>query len=313
MNRWGLGLLLAALITIAAGPVAAQTTPRPSEPTMTLARVAEGAVGPFENFCDGYGNPGTSGVGYVSVLKLETGLVKSDMDEILDGIVAYDRAETTGTYLGQINMITASSFNGVNGAVWGYHLAAADELAGQAPLFEAKGPDGKPIPVYSMEPLLRAGRALFGTIDQPRFPPLPGAHVVCAVKSKTIKGPGTVWCAAALAIAEDRTAAANLFIEDVGGGVLAQGPAMKQFIDRLRQKIVSSVLRCGEDSRVKFTKVFIGHRIKAVPAGYTGTALTCAPYVVLARKAVPAGGPAELVDLTLSQWEKILGLKPLKP
>ena len=40
---------------------------------MTRADVINGAIGPFDDYCDGYGNPGASGIGYVSVLKLSTG------------------------------------------------------------------------------------------------------------------------------------------------------------------------------------------------------------------------------------------------
>jgi len=86
---------------------------------LTLEEVVNGAVGPFDSYCDGYGNAGTSGLGYLSVLKLETGKVRMDMDKVLEGIVSYDRAESSGTYVGQINMIAASSFNGINGAPYG--------------------------------------------------------------------------------------------------------------------------------------------------------------------------------------------------
>ena len=149
----------------------------------TLQDVVNGAIGPFDSYCDGYGNPGASGAGYISVLTLETGKVRSDMDEILEGIVSYDRAETLGTYIGQINMITASSFNGINGAVWGYHIAKADSIANNTlePLFMKKRSDGVEIPVYPVEPLLDAGKRLLGTNNQRRFPLLPGAHVRCAV------------------------------------------------------------------------------------------------------------------------------------
>jgi len=154
---------------------------------LTIEDVVRGAVGPFDSYCDGYGNPGASGLGYISVLTLEIGTVASDMDEVLEEIVAYDRAEAGGTYIGQINMITASSFNGVNGAVWGYHIAKADAIANNTlqPLFVKKRSDGTEIPVYPVQPLLDAGKRLFGTAGQRRFPLLPGAHVRSAVKSET--------------------------------------------------------------------------------------------------------------------------------
>ncbi|MBA7712407.1 Histidine decarboxylase proenzyme [subsurface metagenome] len=112
---------------------------------MTIEAVVNGAVGPFDSYCDGYGNPGATGLGYISVLTLETGTVASDMDEVLEEIVSYDRAEARGTYIGQINMITASSFNGMNGAVWGYHIVKADSIANNTlkPLFMKKRSDGR--------------------------------------------------------------------------------------------------------------------------------------------------------------------------
>jgi len=226
---------------------------------LTIEAVVNGAVGPFDSYCDGYGNPGAKCLEYISVLTLETGTVASDMDEVLEEIVSYDRAEAGGTYIGQINMITASSFNGMNGAVWGYHIVKADSIANNTlkPLFMKKRSDGTEIPVYPVEPLLDAGKCLFGTDSQRRFPLLPGAHVRCAVKSSTVKGPTFVWCAIALAIAEDRKAAANLFIEDAGDSISLQSEkARTMFLDRLYSNIAESIIRCG-DGQMYNTKRFL--------------------------------------------------------
>jgi histidine decarboxylase len=306
--RLALALALFIITSLAALPAWAGGPP----PALTLEQVVNGAVGPFERYCDGYGNPGASGLGYISLLKLEVGMSPADMDPVLDGIVAYDRAEATGAYIGQINMITASSFNGINGAVWGYHLAVEDSIADGSlkPLFMAKRPDGKMIPVYSMEPLLKAGKALLGTVQAQRFPALPGAHITCAAKSDTANGPTTVWCAAALAIAEDRGKASNLFMEDKGHDKkLMNNPKAKQkFVEGLYNNIVKSVMRCGQDSLVKYKAIFVGHRMLDVPAGQVGCALTVAPYLVLAKKALPdPKNPAKLLKMTLSEWEKNMG------
>ncbi len=289
-------------------------TPGKDKKTLTLKKVVNGAVGPFDVYCDGYGNPGSSGLGYVSVLKLETGKVKKDMDHVLEGIVSYDRAETQGTYVGQINMITASSFNGLNGAVWGYHIAKADSIADGSlkPLFKKNRSDGVEIPVYPVAPLLDAGQRLFGTSEARRFPILPGAHVKCAVKSNTVQGPTSVWCAIALAIAEDRQEVSNLFIEDAGDSIPAENEeARKAYLARLLHNIAESVIRCGDDSNVKYKAIFVGYKTEWIPEGYVGCALTCAPYVVLAKHAVPKGRTEPLLDMTISEWEKALGLPPL--
>lgn len=183
------------------------------------------------------------------------------MDEVLEEIVSYDRAEARGTYIGQINMITASSFNGINGAVWGYHIAKADSIANNTlkPLFMKKRSDGEEIPVYPAWPLLDTGKRLFGTNSQRRFPLLPGAHIRCAVKSKTLKGPTFVWCAIALAIAEDRSTAANLFIEDAGESTsLESEKDRKTFLDRLsRQKMILPAMRIQKYSATEFRKTIL--------------------------------------------------------
>jgi histidine decarboxylase len=282
---------------------------------LSLTEVVDGAIGPFRDYCDGYGNPGAKGLGYINLLKLEIGLVKADMDEVLDGIVSYDRAETLGAYLGQINMLEASSFNGVNGAVWGYHLARAEGLAeGEArALFFVERHDGIRIPVYPMDPLLDAGQRLLGVSEMRRFPVLPGAHVVCAVKSKTVRGPNSIWCAAALAIAEDREHVSNLFIEDVGDSIPAESAeARERFLDELQRKIALSIVRCGQDSNVLYKEIYVGYKTAWIPEGHVGCAITCAPYLVLPTSAIPKGKrPSDLINMTLSQWEKALDLPPL--
>ncbi len=279
---------------------------------MTLNDIVNGAVGPFDDYCDGYGNAGSSGLGYISVLKLATGVVKMDMDKGLEGIVSYDRAETSGTYVGQINMIAASSFCGLNGAVWGYHLARHESIADGSikPLFTKTRKDGKEIPIYSVEPLLNAGERLFGTNDRRRFPLLPGSHVICAVKSNTIMGPNSVWSAIAIAMAEDREKDSNLFIEDAGDSIPAESEeARTAYLAGLMDKIAHSIVRCGDDSNVKYKEIFVGYRTQWVPEEHVGCALTCAPYAVLAKKAVPpSGAPEQMLDMTIAEWEQAVGV-----
>ncbi len=273
---------------------------------MKLDDVVNGAVGPFDEYCDGYGNAGASGLGYISVLKLQTGKVRADMDEILEGIVSYDRAETSGAYVGQINMVAASSFCGLNGAVWGYHLAKHGSIADGSirPLFTRERGDGVEIPIYSVEPLLEAGGRLFGSVDERRFRLLPGAHVNCAVKNHTVKGPTSIWCAIGLAMADDRERDSNLFVEDAGDAPDLESDEQRvAYLDRLMENMATSIVRCGDNSKVKYKEVFLGYRTEWIPEGYVGCALTCAPYVVLARDAVPPGGAAAMLSMSLQEWE----------
>ena len=138
------------------------------------------------------GNPGSSGVGYISVLKLSTGTVAKTMDSVLEGIVSYDRAEKNDAYAGQINMIAASSFSGLNGAVWGYDLARHDGLIDGSSRDAHE--DGGALTAsrsrcsrWRASP--RGGGGLFGSAQARRFPLLPGSHVICATKDVTVGGP----------------------------------------------------------------------------------------------------------------------------
>jgi histidine decarboxylase len=273
---------------------------------MTLDEVVNGAIGPFDDYCDGYGNPGASGLGYISVLKLSTGTVVKNLDTVLESIVSYDRAEKNDAYAGQINMLAASSFNGINGAVWGYDLARHDGLIDGSiePTMRRKRHDGAEIPVYPVAPLLEAGERLFGTAASRRFPLLRGSHVVCATKDTTVSGPTSVWSAIALAIAEHRDRDSSLFIEDVGQDIPGGTQGERENILHARMEhIVDSVVLCGEDQDVKYKEMFVGFKMEWVPEGHVGCALTCAPYLVLAKNAAP--DPAsDLLDMSLSQWEK---------
>lgn len=219
------------------------------------------AVAPFDYFCDGYGMPGAIGRGYVSVLKVSTGTVDKSDDLLIDGIIAYDRAETSDAYIGGINMLTASSFNGVMGSVWGLDMAVAEEIekGSQKPMFTMTQYDGTPLPVYNASPLVEAGKALFGTKDDRHFPPAPGSHVICAHKDITAYRPSEgvpnpdkgqaygVWCYLCISIAKDRTAEASLFIEDAGVWTKNDnGSELKAFLDEHQKIVAKSIVDCGK-------------------------------------------------------------------
>jgi len=281
---------------------------------MRIEDVVDNAIGPFPENCAGYMNPPAAGFGYIATLKLSIGTVRADMDAGLEGIVSYDRAECEDAYIGQINMLTASSFCGLNGAVWGYDLARADDLAQGLvqPRMVLTRHDGAPVPILPMDPLLDAAYRLFGNRDQLRFNPLPGAMVVCANKSRTVqpRDRTVIWCALAIAIAEDRQRSACLFIEDASD-TETTGTAPLQDIER---NIALSILRCGHDQGVMYREIFIGVKTLEVTHGTIGCSLACVPYVCLPPAAVPPGlPPAALTEMTLGQWESALGLAPLAP
>lgn len=277
------------------------------------------AISPHEGYCDGYARPGAEGMGYVCVLKVATATVEKTDDALLDGIVALDRAEAAGTYLGQINMETASSFCGIAGHVWGHDLAVADDIADgrPSPLFSVTQQDGSPLPIYDAQPLLEAGQALFGTARARRFPLAPGAHVICANSSVKAYRPrsGTpdpaqdqaygVWCYLALSIARDRDVAANLFMEDAGTWTDSEnGQDLQRWLDGHRRCVADSIVACGRGLGVVYERTYIGYAFTLMPPGHLGMALAVAPYIVLARKALPGGDFGRLAGLTLSAWER---------
>lgn len=281
-------------------------------------RIDKTAISPYENYCDGYGAPGAQGNGYVSVLKVSVGTVEKTDDFLLDGIVSYDRAEINDAYVGQINMLTASSFCGIAGQVWGHDLAAHNDIIDKKikPVLEIDQYDGSKLHVYDAKPLLEAGIELFGTEKERRFTLLPGAHTICANKGVTAYRPKEdrplkegeaygVWCFIALSLSADRDNCADLFIEDAGLWTKNDSAEdLKAFLEEHRKSIAWSVVSCGQDSHVLFERTYVGFAYTIMKPGEIGTSLTCAPYVSLARNAVPSTGFNSLNKISLKEWLK---------
>lgn len=281
-------------------------------------RIDKTAISPYENYCDGYGAPGAQGNGYVSVLKVSVGTVEKTDDFLLDGIVSYDRAEINDAYVGQINMLTASSFCGIAGQVWGHDLAAHNDIIEKKikPVLEIDQYDGSKLHVYDAKPLLEAGIELFGTEKERRFTLLPGAHTICANKGVTAYRPKEdrplkegeaygVWCFIALSLSADRDNCADLFIEDAGLWTKNDNAEdLKAFLEEHRKSVAWSVVSCGQDSHVLFERTYVGFAYTIMKPGEIGTSLTCAPYVSLARNAVPSTGFNSLNKISLKEWLK---------
>lgn len=288
-------------------------------------RIDKTAISPYENYCDGYGAPGAQGNGYVSVLKVSVGTVEKTDDFLLDGIVSYDRAEINDAYVGQINMLTASSFCGIAGQVWGHDLAAHNDIIDKKikPVLEIDQYDGSKLHVYDAKPLLEAGIELFGTEKERRFTLLPGAHTICANKGVTAYRPKEnrplkegeaygVWCFIALSLSADRDNCADLFIEDAGLWTKNDSAEdLKAFLEEHRKSVAWSVVSCGQDSHVLFERTYVGFAYTIMKPGEIGTSLTCAPYVSLARNAVPSTGFNSLNKISLKEWLKDRALTSL--
>ena len=175
-------------------------------------------------------------------------------------------------------------------------------------------------------PLLDAGVELFGTAENRRFHPLPGAHVICANKGVTAYRPKEdrplrpeageaygVWSFIAISLSADRDFAADLFIEDAG--VWTENDSEEDMLAYLEQppprdRLVRHRVRARLQRPVRaHLRGDIAHRM--MRPGEIGDAITVGPYVTLARNAVPATGFASLNDLQLSDWLKQMDFEPL--
>ena len=287
------------------------------------------AVSQSDDYCFGYQNSNTDGY-YITSLKIACGKVNIKglgKDEILEGIVAYDRAERNSAYIGQVNMITVSSFSGPMSAIWGYDMAKVDPSILYADkLFEISDTPRKTmIPVYSMDPLVEATEKLFGTGKKRKFPVIAGGHLPTAQKSCDSVDPATgkptsgwVWSYLSLAMARRRGVDASLFVEDAGffpdtfsyGEITSLSEEEVEL--RLKKKahqVTYSQILCGQNQSVPFEKIFISWRKLYIKPGEYGTALTCAPYITLAKKVYPDGpdNPQALLDISLDDWEETVG------
>lgn len=265
-----------------------------------VSKIVHRIIGPLERHCSAAGFQPTDC--YVTAPLIGTGVVRMECShagsQLLDRIVAFDRAESSFANVTQTNMVAVSSFNGPQGILLGYDILR--QPLHRHPLLNPEDfPD-----VYDAEPLFQATRALFGTVREKRFPISPGQHILCAYKTLFREGPCVLYGALAVAIAQDRERDADLFMEDHGtlvpsgtseGYDLQEGMALSRLID--------AVGRIGENLGVGYGRVLVGFRSCIVAEGEVGCVLTAAPYVHLARRAVPSGNPEALLEMNLPEWE----------
>lgn len=272
-------------------------TSRPAQTFRPVRRLLPKCVGPYERFSASAGM--SSAAGYITAPLIGLGLTELSCSHpgstMLDRIIAFDRAESSAANLTQTNLIAVSSFCGINGLIWGYDLA-------RQPLVhhELLCPNGHSN-AFELTPLLKATESLLGTVQMPRFPVAPGEHLVCAYKSHTSLGPGWLYGAMAIGIAEERGKHADLFMED--HGTLAEKAEEQVVLENLFR----SVHVIGANLGVRYEKVFLGLSSVWVPDGQVGCALTAAPYLHLAQAAVPSGDPQLLAEMSLQEWESSVG------
>lgn len=268
----------------------------------------------YQNYCTGYQNPDNRGAGYVLGLCLEIGKVPIEFrhpgSDLLDRINAFDMAEASGTYLGQINMIQVSSFCGIQGHIWGYDIVRHNKLKKKSKLLLKHLLDhkGKKVPVYSASPLFEATNKLFGVKDKKRFPILPGSHVPCATKNISKFGPCHLYCAVAIGIPVDRKNDACLLMEDIGE--MSNGSNDPNLFEtnkkNVRIGVAKSILAIGKNQSIQYKEIFVQLSELRVEGGEIGCALVAAPYIALAQGALPkeVNSIKQLKTMSLHKWEK---------
>ncbi|WP_018685221.1 histidine decarboxylase, pyruvoyl type [Actinokineospora enzanensis] len=306
----------------------------------TLGEVIDNAVGSYTDYATGYGNPPhgmdatrftSDGSGYIATMKLSVATVDmAGLDWGTESIVSHDRCETADANIGQINMGTAASFCGPGGALWGLHLAKADlgahrntlDLYTADELDALTATDREPsgLAWASAGPLLVATERLFGhAADDRRTPPLPGSHVVCGNKSATIQGPAYAWALLAVAVPEDPTIAAHLFIGDCGTitpydrRALPTAEQVRRQLVQHRDNVLKSIELCGQDyDHVTYKAAYVAGKAILAKDDQVACALACAPYIQLPQRAIPADiRPRDLADLSITEWERrVWGERP---
>lgn len=270
--------------------------------------ILSGGISPYENYCDGYGNSLSTGNAYLLGLVLSVGKSVKKFShsgsKMLDEINVFDIAETTETYIGQINMSLVSSFCGLNGLIWGYDICRTkSNLVYQKELFRANL-DGISAPVYSVSPVLKATKNLFGTLEKKKFPLLPGSHVPCAGKNIKMEGPGIIYASIAIGIPEIRNEDACLLMEDVGIIPDVIVANISRYRDYINKNISNSVLQIGINQRVKYKKILVGAKLIIVKEGEIACALVAAPYFTIAKNAIINGSLNKMLEVDLETWSK---------
>lgn len=283
------------------------------------------AINPYKKWSRGYMEPGNIGNGYVAGLKVDAGVCDKTDDDVLDGIVSYDRAETKNAYIGQINMTTASSFTGVQGHVIGYDLLRNPAVDSAKPLFSVPQWDGSELPIYDAKPLQDALVEYFGTRDELRHCPAPGSFIVCANKGVTTYRPKEdqplkpgqgygVWAAIAISFAKDPENHSNMFIEDAGIWETPNEDELLAFLDSRLHAIAKSIGACGQDAKTSFESSWIGFAHAMLEPGQVGNAITAAPYIAMPVDSIPGGSiltPSKdmeiMEQLSLPEWLEKMG------
>jgi hypothetical protein len=293
--------------TLTLDPDSTLIPPLASQARLGVAE-AGSMISPWPDYCGGAAAPMGA---HVLTFVAGAASVKGNSGEELDGITAFDEAERkAGT--GGINVSPVSSFCGTEdyARIWGLDFARhpdLDDPAKSRALFLMGH-----TPVFSLEPLVQAGRTLLGPSDPAvgHFPVKPGAFVHCA--QAKLEVPATaraaqVWAGIAIGIpmAEERAIRPCLMMEGTGHS----GPGRSQFgrvkpgDDPRRHALARSVAAIGQRRGVAYEAILVGLVEEIAPADYTAGAWFAAKYLTLPEQAVPNGDTNALASLALPEWE----------
>jgi len=253
-------------------------------------------IGPFEHHCCGCGMEPTAAYVTTPLIGLGTAALADDPggSHLLERIVAFDRAEGESANVTQTNMVAVSSFNGLQGLLWGYDLVP--QAFCSHPLLDDPA-------IFDAAPLFAATRALYGTLAAKRFPIAPGQHLLCACKAFYHSGPCLLYGTLAVGIPEDRGRNADLFMEDHGALEIQGRETPQEQERRALARLVDAVRQIGDNLGVRYSQILAGFRARAVREGEIGCVLTAAPYIHLAQDAVPDRDPGRLARMALTDWE----------
>ncbi len=243
--------------------------------------IVEKAISPYKDYCMGYPGQGPYFTGFVMGSSSVSAKLGNKGSSVLDRINAFDLAEVDNTYLGQINMITVSSFCGPHGLLWGYDVAYENSFSAEDILPEEKEEELEGVEIYNGKNLRIATKKLFGTRDDKNFPLFPGSHVFTAQKFISSPGPICLYGAFAVGIPEDRSASACLFMEDVGE-IKKDTQEEKR---NLLRNMALSVVEIGKNQKVNYKKIYTDIITQRVEKNEMGGVLVASPYFLLAQNA----------------------------
>ena len=252
----------------------------------------------YREYCEGYF--ASASPNYMLGITVKAAAVDNGLtcpgSTLLDEINAFDLAEVEGANLGQLNVITVSSFCGPRGLIWGYDVCQPAE--GHLKIGDARR-GSQHAEVYDLSGLTNPFERLIGSVVEPRFPFMPGSHVPAALKSKTSREPGILYAALALGIPEDRSRQACLMMENTGH----VPPDSDWDTDRatILDRQAHSVLAVGENQGVRYRQIFVGISSVEIQPGQTGCAMALAPYMRLAQDALLED--QDLSQMTIDEWE----------